>query len=809
MKKSALYLAFTLFSTYAFAQDPARILNRHRDSIPTEQLYMHLDKQAYTAGETIWFKAYVKTAGTEGFVSTNFYADLLSEKGELLQTKRFPVLVDGNINGQFDIPATAAQGVYIIRAWTNYTRFFDHSFMFKKAVPVFNPAKTDAPAADEKGYVFEWFPENGKLLNGVSNVLAYRCVDKKMQPVVVSGNLLSAKGDDLGSFSTNKYGLGYFSFPPVKGEKYFAELLFPDKSKQKIELPQAADNGLALNVADHEEGKIFTLLTSPTDAAAPTEVTLMAAMNNATVLKANVPIKNNEAQGLVSIANLTEGILRIYAFDKSGNLLAQRASYVSLESSRVPVEFKAVKHSTDAKGFNEMSFVLPAGTQGNFSISVTDAGKELVAANEENIFTSMLASPGKKQPGTMQSNDEEIRDLFMLTSSWVYDDWNVYAKAKSPRIANDVHLPFKGKLYQESNNKLVSKGKLDIMVRTKDSTDHLYAVPVDEEGNFKLYELAFEDTARIYYGWTGDKNERNTNTTIEFDRDLDFTAWLKNYNAQLWLAAKKNLMNAPGNAELATKLIADSKTNESFVTRIIQREQKKEEQKAPATGTKEVNKRYATGAFSSMTSAKVLDLITEPPSSVQGTIFNYIVGKMGGFTIENIAGRYGIYSSRSTSTREALSGNSRGVVAGKVYLDEQETTMDNIARITLDQIAMVKYFAPGTITIPGVGLSCVLAVYTRKPEDLNNAKKRYTNSVVFAGYPSGKIFSGPDYAIADKKQKDNRSTLYWNPEIRVVANGSNEIRIQFYNNDTGKRFHVVMEGVTNDGRLLSFDKVVE
>ena len=798
-----------LFSAVAFSQDPARVLNRHRDSIPTEQLYMHLDKQAYAAGETIWFKGYVRTAGTDGFVSSNFFADLLNEKGEVLQSKRFPVMVEGSINGQFDIPTTAAQGVYIIRAWTNYTRFFDHSFMFKKAVPVFNPATATVPVADEKGYVFEWFPENGKLLNGVSNVLAYRCVDKKMQPVSVSGNLLSAKGEDLGSFSTNKYGLGYFSFPPVKGEKYFAELLFPDKSKQKIELPQAVDNGLALNVADHEEGKIFTLLTSPTDAAAPTEVTLIAAMNNATVLKASVPIKNNEAQGLVATANLTEGILRIYAFDKSGNLLAQRASYVSLQNSHVPVEFKAVKQSTDAKGYNEMSFVLPAGTQGNFSVSVTDAGKELISGNEENISTSMLASPGKKQPGSVDVKDEEVRDLIMLTSSWVFDDWNVYAKMRSPRIADDVHLPFKGRLYEETNNKLVSGGKLDIMVRTKDSTDHPYTIPVMEDGSFKLHELVFEDTARVYYGWAGSKNERLVGTRIEFDRDLDFTAWLKNYNAQQWLAGKRSLLNAPGSSELATKLIADAKTNQGLVTRILQAQQKQEEQKAPATGTKEVNKRYATGAFSNMSSARVLDLVTEPPPSNQGNIFNYIVGKLGGFTIENAGGRYNIYSSRSTSTREALSGNSRGLVAGKVYLDEQETTMDNIARITLDQIAMVKYFAPGTITIPGVGLSCVLAVYTRKPEDLNNSKKRYTNNIVFAGYPSGKIFSGPDYASDDKKRTDNRSTLYWNPDIKVTSTGSNEIRIRFYNNDTGKRFHVVLEGVTSDGRMLSFDKVVE
>src|SRR5947207_966153 len=86
---------------------------------------------------------------------------------------------------------------------------------------------------------------------------------------------------------------------------------------------------------------LLLLLRSRSDPAAPKEVLLLDVMNNLIVLKANVELKENEAQGLVSTANLSEGILRLYAFDKSNNLLAHRACYVTLESSHVPVEFKA------------------------------------------------------------------------------------------------------------------------------------------------------------------------------------------------------------------------------------------------------------------------------------------------------------------------------------------------------------------------------------------------------------------------------------------------------------------------------------
>jgi hypothetical protein len=105
---------------------------------------------------------------------------------------------------------------------------------------------------------------------------------------------------------------------------------------------------------------------------------------------------------------------------------------VTLESSHVPVEFKALQKSSGPKTLNEWSFVLPANTKGNFSIAVTDADKEIIAVNEENIFTSLLTQPGKKQFGNMQVKDEEVRDLIMLTSSWVNDDGLFLQKQKHP-----------------------------------------------------------------------------------------------------------------------------------------------------------------------------------------------------------------------------------------------------------------------------------------------------------------------------------------------------------------------------------------
>ncbi len=155
MKKIHLLFIFMVSAKIMLGQNPTTIFAQHQDSIPVENIYMQFDKQAYVSGEAIWFKAYLFIPGASNNISTNFYTELLNEKGVILQSKKFPVVAGKGITGQFDIPSNATQGIYIVRAWTNYTAFFDQSYIFNKAIPVFNPSNATEKNSNEPGYVFE------------------------------------------------------------------------------------------------------------------------------------------------------------------------------------------------------------------------------------------------------------------------------------------------------------------------------------------------------------------------------------------------------------------------------------------------------------------------------------------------------------------------------------------------------------------------------------------------------------------------------------------------------------------------------
>ena len=78
------------------------------------------------------------------------------------------------------------------------------------------------------------------------------------------------------------------------------------------------------------------------------------------------------------------------------------------------------------------------------------------------------------------------------------------------------------------------------------------------------------------------------------------------------------------------------------------------------------------------------------------------------------------------------------------------------------------------------------------------------------GYRPPVEFYSPQYPAADKSQytqPDHRITLYWNPKVRIDETG--EATVTFYASDVSKRYLVTLEGVSDDGTVVSKQVVIE
>src|SRR5687767_4980578 len=108
------------------------VLNILDTKYPQEKLYLHFDRPYYNPGETIWFKTYVFSANLPSLISKTVYADLIDEKGTVIERKIAPVVMS-SAAAAFDLPANLTTSTVYVRAYTDWMLNFDSSFIYTKA----------------------------------------------------------------------------------------------------------------------------------------------------------------------------------------------------------------------------------------------------------------------------------------------------------------------------------------------------------------------------------------------------------------------------------------------------------------------------------------------------------------------------------------------------------------------------------------------------------------------------------------------------------------------------------------------------
>ena len=138
-----------------------------------ERAWLHYDKATYSAGETIWFKAYMMAGIFPADQSKTLYVDWVDDKGILLQHTVSPV-VDAVTNGQFDIPAEYKGNYIRVRAYTKWMLNFDSAFLYDKTIRVLTRNTIQAGSKNPPVSSISFFPEGGDAIAGISNKIAFK-----------------------------------------------------------------------------------------------------------------------------------------------------------------------------------------------------------------------------------------------------------------------------------------------------------------------------------------------------------------------------------------------------------------------------------------------------------------------------------------------------------------------------------------------------------------------------------------------------------------------------------------------------------
>ena len=210
-----------------------------------------------------------------------------------------------------------------------------------------------------------------------------------------------------------------------------------------------------------------------------------------------------------------------------------------------------------------------------------------------------------------------------------------------------------------------------------------------------------------------------------------------------------------------------------------------------------VIEKYTTGVFRSP--GKVdLDNINEPANDKSLNVVDYIKN-----SIQQVEIQGGQFVNRKNFSLQTGQKWAIGV-----FLNEVPVNISLLRTIRVQDVALIKFYEAGFIGVGSGFPGGAVAVYT-KEKFRDDDKPEKLNYFEYKGYSITKEFYNPDYSAADAKQHapDNRTTLYWNPDIYTDAE-SKSVKLNFFNNDFSKKFKIIVEGFDAAGKLINLEKII-
>lgn len=762
------------------AQTIVENLKEYGEKYEAEKAYLHYDKPAYTAGETIWFKAYLFQGLFPAGMTKTFYLDWLDEKGNLLFHSVCPVY-EASAIGQFDIPLDYKGNSIHVIGYTRWMMNFDTAFLYKKDIRIFS-TQTSTTKIQKPIPSIRFFPEGGNAITGIKNKIAFKANDQWGRPIKVDVELETDNGNSVGHFQSQHDGMGYFYFVPDSGIKYYAKWVDETGEKHRTVLPDSDLAGINMNVESKEGNTYFVLTRSEGVEDNLKEGFVLGTMNQQMVFSTHFNLKQiNSILKKIPVSQLPDGILTITVFDKETIPVAERIIFINNNQYSFTPHVSVNKPGLEKRALNEILIDVSDTLIANLSLSVVDAsfGRD----SSENIFSSLLMTADIRgtihNPAYYFSNtNDSVKqhlDLVMLTNGWRRINWfdlKKNNKAINIKQQRDIeYLVLSGSVNEVRKSKSTPEN-LIMLVRQSDSSSSIVYAPIDQQGSFKDTGFVFFNTMDVFYQFG--------KSSIYKFADIDFMK----ERLQAMVSDKKKKPNYYNpffldSFAMKYKTAFDNwQAFDEFKGKILETVTVRTTIKSHLEILEE---KYTNGLFKGSNS-RSFDLISNPPRYKYQELLTFLRQQVSAIWLNDP-----VY-----------------------YIDEMLVDKEIMNSFYVSDVAYIK-----TFPAPFWGNSFArdrgaIAIYLRDDLDVPFVQGKGMGHKKISGYSEIREFYSPNYsAIETKEEKtDLRTTLLWEPMILTEPGNSKKI-ISFYNNDVTKRYRIIIEGFNKDGKLAHFEKLIE
>lgn len=773
-------------------------LKTYVTDFPQEKLYLHLDKPYYSNNENLWFKTYLVDAFNPAIppVSDVVEVELINEALEIVARRKIKLENQGGA-GHIFLSDTLSPGKYALRAYTNWSRNFDESFLFTKTFEVlstYNKTEEAAPVEVASAFDVAFFPEGGDLINGVPTIVGFKALNQQGLGIDVEGQVIDQDGYVVTSIKSVDKGMGRFILTPQVNQSYRANFNHKGQT-QTFVLPQAQTEGYSIK-ATHSYDSEKVILGVYAKGKSLEGGLLLGHQNGLEFLRVvNGP---RGLSGTVDKSNFPDGICQLTFFDGEGVPRSERIITINLPKTQEGVKINGPKtySKREKVSFNLASVSKQNSdeTFQNLSMSITPRDQILIHPLQQNIKNFLLLSSDLKghieDPEFYFNETKEAYELLeslMLTQGWRRYQWDQVLgdEIQGFEFLPERNLTLQGQISSKPDGKNPVQGKVLLSVMNE---EFIYLESdTDEHGQFVFENVVFYDSTKLI---------------LEGKRVLEKNGKEKdNVFVQLVPQASQpvneiNFVDQSHDTDRIASFIQQrGKINQidqafNFDDEVVMLDEVEIEaidQVAVQRNFNELGMLYGRPS-----NRLVMDSMQ---SAITGlSIFEMMQSRVPGMRI------VGTFPNQTVIIRSTagLTGRSEPplfLLNGTPVDSEVITTM---SPTDVDFVDILR--GPKTTIYGPQAFGGVFAVYTKRGTRATLKEEVPGNvlKVTHPGFAVAKEFYSPNYDVIDYTagKPDFRSTLYWNPDILVKNDTAS---VSFYTSDQEGVFDIILEGITSTG----------
>lgn len=832
------------------------------ERIPKEKLYLHLDKPFYGAGEKIWFKGYLVNATThqDNSQSNFIITELINRSDSIVERKKIRRDSLGFHNA-FTLPATLPAGDYYLRGYSNWMLNEDPDFFFSRNIKIGNSIdntivssieyqqeddthytakikftsnvqavfenttikylylengkiknkgkkKTDengwisislpdlkSPAArrievefDDPQYIYKrtfylpvftndfdvkFFPEGGALLSIPHQNVAFKVQGADGFSKEVEGFLFNSKGDTLTNFRSEHNGMGIFTMNPVDNETYYVTARTNDSITKRFDLPAIEPKGISIAMSHYKQEIRYEIQKTETTEW-PQKLFLLAHTRGKLAILQ--PINPERTFGKMNDSLFTEGITHFMLIDQQGNALSERLVFVP---DHKPNQWQITADQPTYGKREKVSLQIAAKdnegnpVEGTFSVSITDRKSIQPDSLADNILSNLLLTSDLKgyveDPAFYFLNQDArtLRsiDYLMMTHGWRRHKIENVLRTPSLNFTNYIEKgqTISGRImgFFGAN---VKKGPICVLAP---KYNIIATTETDEKGQF-IVNTSFRDSTTFLVQARTKKGFAGVDILMDPPQYPVATHKAPYFNGAATFM-EDYLMN----------------TRDQYYMEGGMRVYNLKEVTVTAKRERPSSKSIYTGGINTYT-------VEEDRLQGYGQTAFDAASRLPSVTITN-------------GSEIHIRNNSEPAI---IVIDDivYEDASDILKDIQVSDMSSISLLRGADAVILGPRASGGAVVITLK--DPRNLPARPAQGIITytpLGYSESVEFYHPTYDTPEKKnaqRSDFRSTVYWNPELRLDAEG--KATIEYYTPDSTAPEDIIIEGVDKNGKVCRF-----